>query len=201
MVARRAHNPKVVGSNPAPATTSYSKKLPNNNLNNVTYNDTGVTSIVYVSNTSSVDNILTAQNPANNSDHHQFNCLYPAPKKDLPYGVLSPSFKTMYIQDQDGHDTEEIQQYAVIKNGTTVAYAFNSRCDSEQNSERLAVRNKKDYSLYVSLGEMYQDINVGYLSYIKYVSVAALYGNIMTNSPIRAFIITSIPKIPTHHIF
>ena len=162
-----------------------------NNMNNENLNDTGVISIVYITNSSGVDNILSAENPSNDSGYQQFNCLYPAPAKLLPYGITSPRFGTKIIP---GSKSQKTQQYVLVKSGVTIAYQFNSKCDSELDSERLSIRDAHNYSLYVNLGNMYQDINNGVLNYTKFVGDAGIFGNIMSNSLIKPFIITSLPK-------
>lgn len=154
--------------------------------------DTGVITTAYFTNSSGEDVKLVSANPYNDSGYSKFNCLYPMPKKyqDLP----SPAFKTMIEPENKEQNSV---QYALISAGATVEYAFSSSCDvanDDNKSERLAIRSARNYSkLYVSFGNMYQDIDNGVIDYTKYISAHVIWGNIVSHEVIAPFHVTVLP--------
>lgn len=155
--------------------------------------DSGKISLVYFTNSSGEDVRLVAENPANNSGYRKFNCLYSIPKKyqQLP----SPAFRTMM---EPGSKQQGSLQYAIVPAGSTLAYAFNSSCDNADNietAERFSLRSAQDYAkLYVSIGDMHQDVNNGVLDYTKYVSVHAIWGDVVAPAGgIAPFQVTVLP--------
>lgn len=156
--------------------------------------DSGKISTVYFTNSSGEDVRLLSGNPYNDSGYSKFNCLYPMPQKyqDVP----SPPFKTMF---EPGSKQQNSLQFAIIPAGATVEYAFSSSCDNgndNEKSERLVIRSAQTYAkLYVNLGGMYQDITNGVLDYTKYISVHAIWGDIVSHSSIAPFHITVLPVV------
>lgn len=80
--------------------------------------------IIYITNSTPNDLYLRSANLSNKSGYSSFNCIYPIPKdKQI---IPSPPFETIHINQVD-------YQVALIKSGSSVMYAFNSRCDSKKN--------------------------------------------------------------------
>lgn len=155
--------------------------------------DSGYISTVYFTNSTGEDIKLVSGNSVNNSGYSKFNCLYPIPKKyqDVP----SPAFKTMI---EPGSKGQSSLQYSLIPNGSTVAYAFDSSCDSVDNSEkneRLYLRSAADYSkLYINLGNMHQDFAKQQITYTTFLNVHAIYGNLVFSGlGIAPLHITALP--------
>lgn len=154
--------------------------------------DTGKITTVFFTNSSGEDVKLVSGNTTNDSGYSKFNCLYQIPKKyqDLP----SPAFKTMM---EPGSKQQNSLQYALIPAGSTVEYAFSSSCDvanDSEKSERFSIRSAQDYSkLYVNLGNMYQDINNGVIEYTKYISIHAIWGDVVSNGDMAPFHVTVLP--------
>ena len=145
--------------------------------------DSGKIGYVYISNSSNEDVILVAADVSDKSGFSGFKCLYQIPKE---YQILpSPSFNTM--MDPTTKGSTNSMQYAMIRKGSTVAYAFKSTCDdggdkSHRKYEVIAIRSANNYQKFYTAGRLYQDINNGVIGYNDLVRVSALTADVHSAS-------------------
>ena len=156
--------------------------------------DTGKIGVMYFSNTSNEDVILVASDRPNDSGFAKFKCLYQIPKEHQP--LPSPSFHTMMDPTSENGAS---MQYALISKGTSVAYAFNSMCDDENDNTRskfeiFSIRSKTNFNDVYIAGKLHQDLNNGIIAYNDWIRVSALTANVHSASiGISPFQVTILP--------
>ena len=138
--------------------------------------DSGKTAVVYITNSSKEPIRMVPYNQPNGSNYIHFNCLYPLPK-EYQSGIPSPNFNTIV-------DGKYSMQSSVIKRGETVAYAFNSQCDNQEDqllNETFGFVSKNNLSRTLLVyGNMYEDSATRTLNYTKRLSPSqAIYGNVV----------------------